>query len=354
MRARVRRLARGALDQPGGGRGVRGRGRSACCTCAGRRDHPELAARALPDGYDLREYLDREDFAEALAAADLVVARAGGSVFEIAAHGAPAILVPYPHASADHQSANARWMARRGRRDRDRRRRAERGALGAGGRRRCSPTAGAWRRWRAASPRPGAPATPPREVAGELLEAARAMSAAERTVERAAPALRRRRRRRHERLRARGARARRRGERLRRRRRPLPGAAARRTACWRRSIGHAPRTCPPGEDVEVVYFGAVPRGERRARGRARARPARAPARGAAGGADRAEAHDRGGGHARQDDDRVDARARAARRRPGPGLAGRRAGRRRACRTRTGARASGWWSRPTSPTARCSA
>lgn len=78
---------------------------------SGRRDHPELAARELPPGYDLREYLDLADFAQALAAADLVVARSGGSVFEIAAHGLPAILVPYPHASADHQTANARWMA---------------------------------------------------------------------------------------------------------------------------------------------------------------------------------------------------------------------------------------------------
>jgi UDP-N-acetylglucosamine--N-acetylmuramyl-(pentapeptide) pyrophosphoryl-undecaprenol N-acetylglucosamine transferase len=78
---------------------------------AGRRDYPELSARPRPDGYDLREYLDLTAFAQALAAADLVVARSGGSVFEIAAYGLPAILVPYPHASADHQTANARWMA---------------------------------------------------------------------------------------------------------------------------------------------------------------------------------------------------------------------------------------------------
>jgi UDP-N-acetylglucosamine--N-acetylmuramyl-(pentapeptide) pyrophosphoryl-undecaprenol N-acetylglucosamine transferase len=77
----------------------------------GRRDHPWLAERELPAGYDLRGYLDLAEFADALAAADLVVARAGGSVFEIAAHGRPAILVPYPHASGDHQSANARWMS---------------------------------------------------------------------------------------------------------------------------------------------------------------------------------------------------------------------------------------------------
>jgi UDP-N-acetylglucosamine--N-acetylmuramyl-(pentapeptide) pyrophosphoryl-undecaprenol N-acetylglucosamine transferase len=80
----------------------------------GRRDYPELSARALPPGYDLREYLDLAVFADALAAADLVVARAGGSLFEIAAHGRPAILVPYPHAAADHQTSNARWMAQGG------------------------------------------------------------------------------------------------------------------------------------------------------------------------------------------------------------------------------------------------
>jgi UDP-N-acetylglucosamine--N-acetylmuramyl-(pentapeptide) pyrophosphoryl-undecaprenol N-acetylglucosamine transferase len=80
----------------------------------GRRDYQELAERPLPSSYDLREYLDLEGFADALACADLVVARSGGSVFEIAAHGLPAILVPYPHAAADHQSSNARWMANAG------------------------------------------------------------------------------------------------------------------------------------------------------------------------------------------------------------------------------------------------
>ncbi len=80
----------------------------------GRRDHPELSERPLRRGYDLREYLDIDEFTEALAASDLVVARAGGSVFEIAAQGLPAILVPYPHASADHQATNALWMAEAG------------------------------------------------------------------------------------------------------------------------------------------------------------------------------------------------------------------------------------------------
>ena len=56
----------------------------------------------------MRDYIT--PFGDALAAADLTVARAGGSIFEVAAHGLPAILVPYPHAAADHQTANARWM----------------------------------------------------------------------------------------------------------------------------------------------------------------------------------------------------------------------------------------------------
>jgi UDP-N-acetylglucosamine--N-acetylmuramyl-(pentapeptide) pyrophosphoryl-undecaprenol N-acetylglucosamine transferase len=52
--------------------------------------------------------------AEALAASDLVLARAGGSIFEIAAASRPTILVPYPYASARHQHANAQWMAEAG------------------------------------------------------------------------------------------------------------------------------------------------------------------------------------------------------------------------------------------------
>jgi UDP-N-acetylglucosamine--N-acetylmuramyl-(pentapeptide) pyrophosphoryl-undecaprenol N-acetylglucosamine transferase len=80
---------------------------------AGRRDYPllreRLAAAGPPDHYTLLEY--EPDLGDCLAAADLVIARAGGSVFEIAAAGRPAILVPYPHAAGGHQAANADWMA---------------------------------------------------------------------------------------------------------------------------------------------------------------------------------------------------------------------------------------------------
>ncbi len=81
----------------------------------GARDYDALRARlgsAPPANYDLREFIT--PFGDALLVADLCVARAGGSIFEIAAHGRPAILVPYPYASADHQSANARWMEQAG------------------------------------------------------------------------------------------------------------------------------------------------------------------------------------------------------------------------------------------------
>lgn len=82
----------------------------------GHRDHEEIR-RALdalgpPPHYRLHAYVD--EFGEALAAADLAVTRAGGGVFELAAAGLPSVLIPYPHATADHQAGNARWMAEGG------------------------------------------------------------------------------------------------------------------------------------------------------------------------------------------------------------------------------------------------
>jgi UDP-N-acetylglucosamine--N-acetylmuramyl-(pentapeptide) pyrophosphoryl-undecaprenol N-acetylglucosamine transferase len=81
----------------------------------GVRDYAALHERLGSEpaaNYDLREYIT--PFGEALLASDLCVARSGSSIFEIAAHGRPAILVPYPHATGDHQTANARWMEQAG------------------------------------------------------------------------------------------------------------------------------------------------------------------------------------------------------------------------------------------------
>jgi UDP-N-acetylglucosamine--N-acetylmuramyl-(pentapeptide) pyrophosphoryl-undecaprenol N-acetylglucosamine transferase len=71
-----------------------------------------LRPRVSRDDYVLLGFTD--DFGAALAAATLVVARAGGSVWEVAAAGKPALLVPYPSATADHQTKNARFFEQGG------------------------------------------------------------------------------------------------------------------------------------------------------------------------------------------------------------------------------------------------
>lgn len=56
-----------------------------------------------------------EDTAQAFAAADLIICRAGAStVTEIAAVGAAAIFVPFPAAIDDHQTTNARFLVDQG------------------------------------------------------------------------------------------------------------------------------------------------------------------------------------------------------------------------------------------------
>jgi UDP-N-acetylglucosamine--N-acetylmuramyl-(pentapeptide) pyrophosphoryl-undecaprenol N-acetylglucosamine transferase len=75
---------------------------------AGDRDFASLEGRVSRDEYVLLPSTDR--FGAALAAADLVLSRAGGSVWEIAAAGRPAVLVPYPFATGDHQTKNARYF----------------------------------------------------------------------------------------------------------------------------------------------------------------------------------------------------------------------------------------------------
>lgn len=56
-----------------------------------------------------------DDMAAALAAADLVIGRAGaGAVSEIAAVGRASLLIPYPYASGDHQRINAETLQQAG------------------------------------------------------------------------------------------------------------------------------------------------------------------------------------------------------------------------------------------------
>lgn len=59
---------------------------------------------------ELPEFID--DVATQMAVADLIICRAGAlTVAELAAIGAAALLVPYPYAIDDHQTANARWLS---------------------------------------------------------------------------------------------------------------------------------------------------------------------------------------------------------------------------------------------------
>jgi UDP-N-acetylglucosamine--N-acetylmuramyl-(pentapeptide) pyrophosphoryl-undecaprenol N-acetylglucosamine transferase len=76
-------------------------------------DRVRAAYEDLGMSPDLRGFF--EDVPERLAEASLVISRAGASsIADIAAIGRPAILVPYPHATDDHQAANARGLVEAG------------------------------------------------------------------------------------------------------------------------------------------------------------------------------------------------------------------------------------------------
>ena len=58
--------------------------------------------------YQAKGFFDEKEYALALAASDLVIARAGsGTIFELSAAKKPSILIPLPEAASDHQRENA-------------------------------------------------------------------------------------------------------------------------------------------------------------------------------------------------------------------------------------------------------
>jgi UDP-N-acetylglucosamine--N-acetylmuramyl-(pentapeptide) pyrophosphoryl-undecaprenol N-acetylglucosamine transferase len=79
---------------------------------SGERDYQSLRPRVERPDYHLLPGVDR--FGAALSAVDLALCRSGGTVWELAAAGLPAVLVPYPHATADHQAKNAEYFERGG------------------------------------------------------------------------------------------------------------------------------------------------------------------------------------------------------------------------------------------------
>lgn len=145
VRARVvdrdRAGARRALGVPegatlvlafGGSLGARRINEAVLGAAARWRDRADLALHHVVGDRDWERYRDEvaaigggalayravryeDDMARALAAADLVVSRAGATtVAELAAIGVPSVLVPLPIASADHQTANARALVEAG------------------------------------------------------------------------------------------------------------------------------------------------------------------------------------------------------------------------------------------------
>lgn len=72
-------------------------------------DRDLMSLHAPRAGYDLRGYIS--GLMDAIVACDLAVARSGGSIWELAAAGRPSVLIPYPHATSDHQTVNARYLA---------------------------------------------------------------------------------------------------------------------------------------------------------------------------------------------------------------------------------------------------
>jgi UDP-N-acetylglucosamine--N-acetylmuramyl-(pentapeptide) pyrophosphoryl-undecaprenol N-acetylglucosamine transferase len=75
----------------------------------GERDYVELRDRVTRPDYILEPFMD--EIGVAYGAADVALARAGGSVWELAAAGLPAVLVPGAFATGDHQEKNARWFS---------------------------------------------------------------------------------------------------------------------------------------------------------------------------------------------------------------------------------------------------
>jgi UDP-N-acetylglucosamine--N-acetylmuramyl-(pentapeptide) pyrophosphoryl-undecaprenol N-acetylglucosamine transferase len=79
---------------------------------SGTRDYDRLVPLVARPDYRL--YAFTEEFGAALGASDVVLARAGGSVWELAAAGKPAVLIPGSFATGDHQTKNARYFEQAG------------------------------------------------------------------------------------------------------------------------------------------------------------------------------------------------------------------------------------------------
>jgi UDP-N-acetylglucosamine--N-acetylmuramyl-(pentapeptide) pyrophosphoryl-undecaprenol N-acetylglucosamine transferase len=90
------------------------KGRLAFLHQTGTQDEMETREAYRKAGFEAEVFAYADDMAGMYRRSDLVIARAGSSVLEIAATGRPSLLVPYPFAADDHQAANAAVLERAG------------------------------------------------------------------------------------------------------------------------------------------------------------------------------------------------------------------------------------------------
>ena len=79
---------------------------------SGQNDYERISALYKDKEIDAAVFPFINDIKEMYEQADIIIARAGAStIFELAAMGKPSVLIPFPYAANDHQTANARSIA---------------------------------------------------------------------------------------------------------------------------------------------------------------------------------------------------------------------------------------------------
>ncbi|MBU6459938.1 MAG: undecaprenyldiphospho-muramoylpentapeptide beta-N-acetylglucosaminyltransferase [Proteobacteria bacterium] len=90
-------------------------GRPRICHQTGKLDYEQVRLQYRQAAIEAEVVPFIENMAEAYAFADLVICRSGAlTVAELAAAGVAGLLVPYPYAVDDHQTANARYLSDKG------------------------------------------------------------------------------------------------------------------------------------------------------------------------------------------------------------------------------------------------
>jgi UDP-N-acetylglucosamine--N-acetylmuramyl-(pentapeptide) pyrophosphoryl-undecaprenol N-acetylglucosamine transferase len=101
----INRAVQGALER------LKGLAQLQVIWQTGSDDFEEIRRRFQDFPLRVRVFAYLEAIEKAYAVADLAICRAGAmTIAELAASGVPAILVPYPHATRDHQTHNARGL----------------------------------------------------------------------------------------------------------------------------------------------------------------------------------------------------------------------------------------------------